>query len=281
MKLKKLLASCVLIAAMGITLTGCNLDIKGIVDEINSVVNDESSRDNDYESSRDTDNGNSSDTDYGNSNNTDNDSSTDSSDTNVEDSNSGTWVLTETKYYAYMNGEEPYFVNEYTKYRCSYSVTDDNFVKLQNSGGFHSPTNPNDNSHIDAYHLCSIPDTSYPAGGPVTLQVKTYSENIKGDWYPDVGAWIGIACEDKEEAAGMDPYLYFLQHMSIKFYSALKDKYDLWVDGNTNDTLTVNMPEEAKNGDRIAIVFQPNMANGEGGEYNAGLFAMWIYTFTE
>ena len=154
MKLKKLLASCVLIAAMGITLTGCDLNIKGFVDEINSVVNDESSSDTDNESS---------------------------SDTNVEDSNSGTWVLTETKYYAYMNGEEPYFVGDNTKYRCSYSVTDDNFVKFQTSGGFTHPTNPNDNSHIDAYHLCSIPDTSYPAGGPVTLQVKTYSENIKGE----------------------------------------------------------------------------------------------------
>ena len=263
MKLKKLLASCVLIAAMGITLTGCDLDIKGIVDEINSVVNDESSRDTNTENSS-----------------TDNESSTD---TNIENPNSGTWVLTETKYYAYMNGEAPYVVSDdgYTKYRCSYSVTDDNFVKLQNSGGYTSPTNPNDNSHIDDYNLCSIPDNSYPAGGPVTLQVKTYSENIKGDWYPADGAWIWIACEDKEEAAGMDPYLYFLQKTSIKFYSALKDKYDLWVDGNTNDTLTVNMPEEAKNGDRIAIVFQPNMANGAGGEYNAGLFAMWIYTFTE
>ncbi len=254
MKLKKLLASCVLIAAMGITLTGCDLNIKGFVDEINSVVNDESSSDTDNESS---------------------------SDTNVEDSNSGTWVLTETKYYAYMNGEEPYFVGDNTKYRCSYSVTDDNFVKFQTSGGFTHPTNPNDNSHIDAYHLCSIPDTSYPAGGPVTLQVKTYSENIKGDWYPVDGAWIGIACEDKEEAAGMDPYLYFLQHTSIKFYSALKDKYDFWVDGNTNDTLTVNMPEEAKNGDRIAIVFQQSTAGYGRGEYNAGSFAMWIYTFTE
>ena len=279
MKLKKLLASCVLIAAMGITLTGCDLDIKGIVDEINSVVNDESSRDTDNESSRDTDYGNSSDTNTENSS-TDNESS---SDTNIENPNSGTWVLTETKYYAYMNGEAPYVVsdNGYTKYRCSYSVTDDNFVKLQNSGGFTSPTNPNDNSHIDDYNLCSIPDNSYPAGGPVTLQVKTYSENIKGNWYPADGAWIWIACEDKEEAAGMDPYLYFLQKTSIKFYSALKDKYDLWVDGNTNDTLTVNMPEEAKNGDRIAIVFHPNMVYGSGGEYNAGSFAMWIYTFTE
>lgn len=279
MKLKKLLASCVLIAAMGITLTGCNLDIKGIVDEINSVANDESSRDTDNESSRDTNTENSSDTNTENSS-TDNESS---SDTNVEDSNSGTWVLTETKYYAYMNGEEPYVSaqNEYYKYRCYYSVTDDNFVKLQNSGGFYSPTNTNDNTYIDSYNLCSIPDNSYPAGGPVTLQVKTYSENIKGHWYPGEGAWIGIACEDKEEAAGMDPYLYFLQNMRIKFYSALKDKYDLWVDGNTNDTLTVNMPEEAKNGERIAIVFHPNMVYGEGGEYNAGSFAMWIYTFTE
>ena len=280
MKLKKLLTSCVLIAAMGITLTGCDLNIRGIFGESSSDTDYESSSDKDNESSRDTDYGSSSDTDYGNSNNTDNDSSTD---TNIENPNSGTWVLTETKYYAYMNGEAPYVVSDdgYTKYRCSYSVTDDNFVKLQNSGGYTSPTNPNDNSHIDDYNLCSIPDNSYPAGGPVTLQVKTYSENIKGDWYPDVGAWIAIACEDKEEAAGMDPYLYFLQHMSIKFYSALKDKYDLWVDGNTNDTLTVNMPEEAKNGDRIAIVFHPNMVYGEGGEYNAGLFAMWIYTFTE
>lgn len=78
----------------------------------------------------------------------------------------------------------------------------------------------------------------------------------------------------------MDPYLYFLQHTSIKFYSALKDKYDFWVDGNTNDTLTVNMPEEAKNGDRIAIVFRQCTA-ADGGEYDAGSWAMWIYTFTE
>ena len=77
MKLKKLLTSCVLIAAMGITLTGCDLDIKGIVDEINSVVND----------------GNSSDTNTENSS-TDNESSTD---TNIENPNSGTWVLTERK----------------------------------------------------------------------------------------------------------------------------------------------------------------------------------------
>lgn len=277
MKLKKLLTSCVLIAAMGITLTGCDLDIKGIVEDINSVVNDESSRDTNTENSS-TDNESSSDTDYGNSNNTDNDSSTD---TNVENSNSGTWVLTETKYYAYMNGEEPYCFGDNSKFRCSYSVTDDNFVKLLASGGFTPSSNPNNICHIDANYLCSIPDNSYLAGGLVTLQVKTYTENVKGDWYPAVGAWIGIACEDKEEAAGMDPYLYFLQNTSIKFYSALKDKYDKWIDGNTNDTLTVNMPEEAKNGDRIAIVFEDNMVTGNVGEYGVGTFAMWIYTFTE
>ena len=270
MKLKKLLASCVLIAAMGITLTGCSFNIGNILNENSPVVNDENSRYTDY--------GNSSDTNTENSS-TDNESS---SDTNIENPNSGTWVLTETKYYAYMNGEEPYVSaqNEYYKYRCSYSVTDDNFVKFQTSGGFYSPTNTDDNTYLDAYHLCSIPDNSYPAGGLVTLQVRTYSENNKGKWYPVEGAWIGIACEDKEEAAGMDPYLYFLQHTSIKFYSALKDKYDSWIDGNTNDTLTVNMPEEAKNGDRIAIVFQQSTA-ADGGEYNAGSWAMWIYTFTE
>ena len=130
MKLKKLLASCVLIAVMGITLTGCDLDIKGIVDEINSVVNDESSRDNDYESSRDTDYGNSSDTNTENSS-TDNESS---ADTNTEEPKTGTWVQTEMKYYAYKNGEEPYCSeqDECYKYRCYYrGVTDDNFVKFQ------------------------------------------------------------------------------------------------------------------------------------------------------
>ena len=54
MKLKKLLASCVLIAAMGITLTGCSFNIGNILNENSSVVNDESSRDTDYGNSSDT-----------------------------------------------------------------------------------------------------------------------------------------------------------------------------------------------------------------------------------
>ena len=261
MKLKKLLASCVLIAAMGITLTGCSFNIGNILNENSSVVNDENSS-------------------------TDNESS---SDTNIKNPNSGTWVLTETKYYAYKNGEEQYVSkqNEYYKYRCYFrGVTDDNFIKFQTSGGFYSPTNSDDNTYIDAYHLCSIPDNSYPAGGPVTLQVKTYSENIKGHWYPGEGAWIGIACEDKEETAGMDPYLYFLQNMSIKFYSALKDKYDLWVDGNTNDTLTVKMPEEADIGDRIAILFSgasayDSWSSAPQDDYGGYVWYAWIYTFTK
>ena len=71
------------------------------------------------------------------------------------------------KYYAYKNGEEPYALaqDDCYKYRCYYSVTDDNFVKFHTSGGFSSSTATYANSHIDTYHLCSVPETSYPAGG--------------------------------------------------------------------------------------------------------------------
>ena len=269
MKLKKLLTPicCAIVAAMGLTLTGCDLNVRDILDEISSVVNEEIGSDTDYGSSRDTD--------YENS-----------TDTNTESSNGGTWVQTEMKYYAYKNGEEPYAPaqDDCYKYRCYYSVTDDNFVKFHTSGGFSSSTLTYANNHIDTYHLCSIPETSYPAGGLVTLQVRTYWENYEGEWYPNGGAWVGIAYENKEADMTNDDYHTrdpFLHNTSIKFHSALKDDYDFWVYENTSDTLTANMPEKAENGDRIAIVFIPQTATGYGGEYEVGSWVEWIYTYTE
>ena len=254
MKLKKLItmACWAIVVAMGITLTGCNLNVKDILGEISSVVKEESS-----------------------------------TDTNTASSDGGTWVQTETRYFAYKNGEKQYVSkqNEYYKYRCYYrGVTEDNFVKFQVSGGFYSPTNSDENTYVDAYHLCSVPETSYPAGGLVTLQVRTYWENYEGEWYPNGGAWVGIAYENKEADMTNDDYHTrdpFLHNTSIKFYSALKDDYDFGVYENTSDTLTANMPEEAENGDRIAIVFIPYTATGYGGEYGVGSFVEWIYTFTE
>ena len=82
MKLKKLLTPVcwAIIVAMGITLTGCDLNGRGVLDEISSVMNGESSLD-----------------------------------TNTESSNGGKWVQTETRYFAYKNGEEQYVSkqNEY------------------------------------------------------------------------------------------------------------------------------------------------------------------------
>ena len=290
MKLKKLLilAYCVIVATMGITLTGCDLNIKGIIDGFSNDTSAEST-DKDYESSSDTNTESSTDKDY---ENTDKDSGSssdneNSSDANTESSNGGTWVQTEMKYYAYKNGEEPYALaqDDCYKYRCYYrGVTDDNFVKFHTSGGFSSSTATYANSHIDTYHLCSVPETSYPAGGLVTLQVRTYWENYEGEWYPNGGAWVGIAYENKEADMTNDDYHTrdpFLHNTSIKFYSALKDDYDFGVYENTSDTLTANMPEEAENGDRIAIVFIPYTATGYGGEYGVGSFVEWIYTYTE
>ena len=272
MKLKKLLTPvcCAIVVAMGLTLTGCNLNIKDIIDGFSNDTSAESTN-TDHESSRDTDYESSSD----------NENSTDA---NTESSNGGTWVQTEMKYYAYKNGEEKYGEEGFARYRCYYrGVTEDNFVKFQTSGGYTSPTNPDDNTHIDAYHLCSVPETSYPAGGLVTLQVRTYWENYKGHWYPSGSANIGLAYENKEADMTNDDYHTrdpFLHNTSIKFYSALKDDYDFGVYENTSDTLTANMPEEAENGDRIAIVFMPLTATGYG-EYDVGSWVEWIYTYTE
>ena len=116
------------------------------------------------------------------------------------------------------------------------------------------------------------------------MQVRTYWENYEGEWYPNGGAWVGIAYENKEADMTNDDYHTrdpFLHNTSIKFYSALKDDYDFGVYENTSDTLTANMPEEAENGDRIAIVFIPYTATGYGGEYGVGSFVEWIYTYTE
>lgn len=89
MKLKKLItmACWAIIVAMGITLTGCDLNVKDILDEIGSIVNEEIGSDTDYESNS------------GNGNSTD---------TNTESSNGGKWVQTETRYFAYENGEKQY-----------------------------------------------------------------------------------------------------------------------------------------------------------------------------
>ena len=162
MKLKKHLTPVcwAIIVAMGITLTGCDLNVGDILDEIGSVVNEEIGSDTDYESSSDKDSENSN----GNENSTD---------ANTESSNGGTWVQTETRYFAYENGEQQYVSkqNEYYKYRCYYrGVTEDNFVKFQVSGGYYDYSGDSKkNSTCDAYHLCSVPETSYPAGGLVTL----------------------------------------------------------------------------------------------------------------
>lgn len=282
MKLKKLLilAYCVIVATMGITLTGCNLNIKDIIDGFSNDTSAESTN-TDYESSRDTDYGSSRDTDCESSRDTDYGSSTD---TNTEKPKTGTWVQTEMKYYAYKNGEEKYGEEGFARYRCYYrGVTEDNFVKFQTSGGYTSPTNPDDNSYIDTYHLCSVPETSYTAGGLVMLQVRTYWENYVNDWYPSGSAYVGLAYENKEaDMTSDDPYKRdpFLHNISIGFYSALNDDYTTIVYENTSDTLTANMPEEAENGDRIAILFMPLTATGYG-EYDVGSWVEWIYTYTE
>lgn len=157
MKLKKLITMvcCAIVAAMGITLTGCNY----ILDEIDSVVNEESSTDTSAEISTGT-------------------NAETGTDTNTESSNGGTWVQTETRYFAYKDGEEQYVSkqNEYYKYRCYYrGVTEDNFVKFQVSGGYYDYSGDSKkNATCDAYHLCSVPETSYPAGGLVTLTAKNY-----------------------------------------------------------------------------------------------------------
>ena len=194
MKLKKLLTPicCAIVAAMGLTLTGCDLNVRDILDEIGSVVNEEIGSNTDYESSRDKDSGNRTDNDSGNSSdkdseNTDKDSENsngneNSTNANTESSNGGTWVQTETRYFAYENGEQQYVSrqNEYFKYRCYYrGVTEDNFVKFQVSGGYYDYSGDSKkNSTCDAYHLCSVPETSYPAGGLVTLNLKNYDENV-------------------------------------------------------------------------------------------------------
>ena len=266
MKLKKLLTPVcwAIIVAMIITLTGCVSNGRGTLNGIGSVMNEESSRDTNTESSGDKN----------------------STDANTEGSNGGKWVQTEVKHYAYKNGEEPYASAEDDcyKYRCYYrGVTEDNFVKFHTSGGFSSSTLTYANNHIDTYHLCSVPETSYPAGALVTLQVRTYWENFEGEWYPSGSAHVGLAYEKKEEDTFLtyrnsDP---FLHNTSIKFHSALNDDYVFGVNENTSDTLTANMPEEAENGDRIAIVFIPWTSYGNGGEYNVGSLVEWIYTYTE
>ena len=233
MKLKKLLilAYCVIVATMGITLTGCNLNIKDIIDGFSNDTSAENTN-TDYESSRDKDSGNRTDKD---SENTDKDSENsngneNSTDANTESSNGGTWVQTETRYFAYKNGEEQYVSkqNEYSKYRCYYrGVTEDNFVKFQVSGGHYS-IYPENSYYVDSYHLCSIPDTSYPAGGLVTLTAKNYEENsINGGHggHSDIGINYEIKDADGKE---VDPFVDPTGMWDIEFYSA--DGERGWID---------------------------------------------------
>lgn len=268
MKLKKLLTSVcwAIIVAMGITLTGCDLNVGDILDEISSVVNEKIGSDTNTENSS------------GNKNSTD---------ANTESSNGGTWVQTETKYFAYKDGEEQYVSkqNEYYKYRCYYrGVTEDNFVKFQVSGGFYSPTNSDENTYVDAYHLCSVPDTSYPAGGLVTLTAKNYEENVIS-WGHGGSSCIGINYELKEaDGKKVDPFVHPSGMWDLDFYSADGEKG--WIDMGKSNTFTASMPEDAEIGDRIAIIFQASTAydswsDEPQNDYGGTVWYAWIYTYTE
>lgn len=254
MKLKKLItmACWAIVVAMGITLTGCNLNVKDILGEISSVVKEESS-----------------------------------TDTNTASSDGGTWVQTETRYFAYKNGEKQYVSkqNEYYKYRCYYrGVTEDNFVKFQVSGGFYSPTNSDENTYVDAYHLCSVPDTSYPAGGLVTLTAKNYEENVIS-WGHGGSSCIGINYELKEaDGKKVDPFVHPSGMWDLDFYSADGEKG--WIDMGKSNTFTASMPEDAEIGDRIAIIFQASTAydswsDEPQNDYGGTVWYAWIYTYTE
>lgn len=286
MKLKKLLTPvcCAIVVAMGLTLTGCNLNIKDIIDGFSNHTSAEST-DTDYESSRYTDyesnTESSSDTDYESSSDSEN-----SADTNTEEPKTGTWVQTETRYFAYKNGEEQYVSkqNEYSKYRCYYrGVTEDNFVKFQVSGGHYS-IYPENSYYVDSYHLCSIPDTSYPAGGLVTLTAKNYEENsINGGHggHSDIGINYEIKDADGKE---VDPFVDPTGMWDIEFYSA--DGERGWIDRGESNTFTAKMPEEAEIGDRIAILFSGATAYDSWGsepqnDYGGFVWYAWIYTYTE
>ena len=285
MKLKKLftMAYCVIIAAMGITLTGCSFNIGDVHDETSSVVNEESSSDTDYESSTDKDSESSSDKDSESS--SDNENSTD---TNSESSNGGTWVQTETRYFAYENGEQQYVSrqNEYYKYRCYYrGVTEDNFVKFQVSGGYYDYSGDSKkNATCDAYHLCSVPETSYPAGGLLTLNLKNYEENVINK-AEGGGSYIELKYEDKE-ADGLERDPFFHSSRKIDPYSVTQQEYTIWLGGGKSDTFTFKMPEEAEIGDRIAILFSGATAYDSWGsdpqkDYGGYVWYAWIYTYTE
>ena len=267
MKLKKLLTPVcwAIIVAMIITLTGCVSNGRGTLNGIGSVMNGESSRDTNTESGGDKN----------------------STDANTEGSNGGKWVQTETRYFAYENGEQQYVSkqNEYFKYRCYYrGVTEDNFVKFQVSGGFYSPTNSDENTYVDAYHLCSVPDTSYPAGGLVTLTAKNYEENVIR-WGHGGSSCIGINYELKEaDGKKVDPFVHPSGMWDLDFYSADGEKG--WIDMGKSNTFTASMPEDAEIGDRIAIIFQASTAydswsDEPQNDYGGTVWYAWIYTYTE
>ena len=275
MKLKKLLTPvcCAIVVAMGLTLTGCDLNVGDILDGFSNHTSTEST-DTDYESSSDKDSGNSSD----------NENSTDA---NTESSNGGTWVQTETMYFAYENGEQQYVSkqNEYFKYRCYFrGVTEDNFVKFQVSGGFYDPSNSKNNRTCDSYHLCSVPETSYPAGGLVTLNLKNYEENVINK-AEGGGSYIELKYEDKE-ADGLERHPFFHSSRKIDPYSVTQQEYTIWLGGGKSDTFTVKMPEEAEIGDRIAILFSGTSAydswsSAPQDDYGGYVWYAWIYTFTK
>lgn len=206
----------------------------------------------------------------------------------VSAATTGTWELTQTKYFAYKDGAETYVSrqNQYYKYKCYFrGVTDDNFVKFQVSGGYYDYAgNAKYNRTCDAYHLCSVPKSSYAAGGKVTLQAKNYHENVKN------GATGGqsqlrLVTENKE-ADGIEKDPFFDGRETGEFYSTKRQEYTGYLYESQSDTFTINMPTEAKNGDRIAIVFEGNSAYDSygwspKGNYGGFVWYAWIYTYRE
>ena len=163
-------------------------------------------------------------------------------------------------------------------------MTEDNFVKFQVSGGFYSPTNSDENTYVDAYHLCSVPNTSYPAGGLVTLTAKNYEENVIS-WGHGGSSWIGINYELKEaDGKKVDPFVHPSGMWDLDFYSADGEKG--WIDMGKSNTFTASMPEDAEVGDRIAIIFQASTAydswsDEPQNDYGGTVWYALIYTYTK
>ncbi len=189
----------------------------------------------------------------------------------------GMWNLTDVSYFSYegqyvsrQNGY--YMFDEYFK-----GDIGDGFIRFELYGGYQGPEydKPFNPSVATFVVECSNPEQYYAPGADVMLTLRCETDNSYGETLDPARVYFssgnGKATGDRFFGSSIG-------------YFADKDGEDWSHKWNTSTDLFAKFPQNAENGDEIAIVFSVPIGYDSYGtefedNYGGYMFYVWIYTY--